>query len=140
QRAWATLQPTLTATGTYTYNSLSSFVPNGPPTFTYTEDGRDTKSAALLFAWNLFNLRAFPALASAKQLVDVADLTETQQRRELLLAVASTYYSGLALRELAAVSFRQARATHDHAREAEARYEAGLVQRSAALRARIDAL
>ncbi len=57
-----------------------------------------------------------------------------------MLSVASTYYSGLSLRELMTVSFAQARATHDHARDALARYEAGLVHRSAALRARIDAL
>jgi outer membrane protein TolC len=143
QRAWATLQPTLTATGTYTHNSLPALLFTFDPNtgrFGTNEGSRDTEAGTLVFAWNLFNLRAFPALASAKQLVDVSTFTETQQRRELLLAVASTYYSGVALHELAAVSLRQARATHDHAREAEARYEAGLVHRTAALRARIDAL
>jgi outer membrane protein TolC len=140
QRAWATLQPTLTATGAYTFNSVGSVLFSGPPAFSITEGSKNTEAGTLAFAWNLFNLRAFPALASAKQLVEVASLTETQQRRELLLAVASTYYSGVALRELATVSFRQARATHAHAREAEARYQAGMVQLSAALRARIDAL
>jgi len=137
QRAWATLRPTLTATGTYTYNSYRTgfFGEKG-----FVELPHDSKSGVLGFAWNLFNMRAFPALASARQQVDVAQLTETQQRRELLLSVASTYYSGLSLRELMTVSFAQARATHDHAREALARFEAGLVHRSAALRARIDAL
>ena len=70
----------------------------------------------------------------------VSRLTETQQRRELLLSVASTYYSGLSLRELAQVAARQARATRDHALQAQARYEAGLIQLSSALRARIDYL
>ncbi len=140
QRAWAALQPTLTATGTYTYNSIKNFLNSGPPLYQYTADGHDTKSGTLAFAWNLFNMRAFPALATARQQVDIAQLTETQQRSELLLSVASTYYSGLSLRELMTVSFAQARATHDHARDALARYEAGLVHRSAALRARIDAL
>src|SRR4029077_2747381 len=95
---------------------------------------------ALTFAWNLFNLRAFPAIKTAYQQVDVARLSESQQRRELLLQVASTYYSGLALRELSQVSRRQALATRAHARDAQARYEAGMVQLSAALRARIDFL
>ena len=54
--------------------------------------------------------------------------------------MAATYYSGLALRELATVARRQAQATHDHALEAQARYQAGLVQLTAALRARIDFL
>ena len=142
QRAWATLQPTLTATGTYTHNSLPALIFTFDPVqgFGTKEGSKNTEAGTLVFAWNLFNLRAFPALTSAKQLVDVAALTEAQQRRELLLAVASTYYSGVALRELAGVAFQQARATHDHARDALARFEAGLVQRSAALRARIDAL
>src|SRR5260370_20068169 len=140
QRAWAALQPLWTAHGPYPYNSIKNFLNSGPPLFQYTADGHDTKSGTLAFAWNLFNMRAFPALASARQQVDVAQLTETQQRSELLLSVASTYYSGLSLRELMTVSFAQARATHDHARDALARYEAGLVHRSAALRARIDAL
>jgi outer membrane protein TolC len=72
--------------------------------------------------------------------VDVARLTETQQRRELLLSAAATYYSGLSLRELAKVSLQQAKATRTHALEAQARYEAGLIHLSAALRARIDYL
>jgi len=55
-------------------------------------------------AWNVLNFRAFPALASARQQVDVSRLTETQQRRQLLLSVAATYYSGVSLRELAQVA------------------------------------
>ena len=136
QRAWATLQPTLTATGSETLNSVAPLL---PPTF-QTRGSRFSEAASLNFAWNLFNLRAFPALSTAYQQIDVARFTETQQRRELLLSVASTYYSGLALRELSNVALRQAKATHDHALEAQARYEAGLVQITAALRARIDYL
>ena len=136
QRAWATLKPTLTATGSETLNSVAPLV---PPAYR-TTGSRFAEAGSLNFAWNLFNLRAFPALATASQQIDVARFTETQQRRELLLSVAATYYSGLALRELAAVARRQAQATHDHALEAQARYQAGLVQLTAALRARIDFL
>ncbi len=136
QRAWATLQPTLTATGSETLNSVAPLL---PPAF-QVHGSRFSEAASLNFAWNLFNLRAFPALATANQQIEVARFSETQQRRELLLSVASTYYSGLALRELAKVALRQSRATHDHALEAQARYEAGLVQLTAALRARIDFL
>lgn len=137
QRAWATLQPTLTATGSLTYNSVGALqFTNGA----ITEGKKDAEVGALNFAWNIFNFRALPTIQSAYQQIDVAKLTETQQRRELLLNVASTYYSGLALRELAQVAQRQAQATRDHAVDAQARYEAGLVQLSAALRARIDYL
>jgi outer membrane protein TolC len=136
QRGWATLQPTLTGNASYSYNSV------GPIIFTtpLKEGDRTAKAASLNFAWNLFNFRAVPAISSAYDQADVARLTETQQRRELLLSVAATYYSGLALRELAAVALEQAKATRDHAKDAQARYEAGLVQITAALRARIDYL
>jgi len=147
QRAWATLQPTLTASGTATHNSYSGLYVNYNAPLADVISGKavqdvgpNAQAANLTLAWNLFNLRAFPALKTAYQQVDVARLTETQQRRELLLQVASIYYSGLALRELAQVSQRQSRATRDHAKDAQARYEAGLQQLSAALRARIDFL
>lgn len=139
-RAWATLKPTLTAAGTVTHNSYSTFTINNTNTFQYRDAGPNSQSGSLQLAWNLFNLRALPAIQSAYQNVDVAKLNETQQRRELLLSVASTYYAGVNLRELARITIRQATATRAHARDAQARYEAGLVQLSAALRARIDFL
>jgi outer membrane protein TolC len=137
QRGWAALQPTLNATGSYTYNSVGALNFTGG---VLHEGRKDATAGGLNFAWNLLNFRAVPAISSAYDQVDVARLTETQQRRELLLSVAATYYSGLALRELAAVALQQAKATRDHARDAQARYEAGLVQITAALRARIDYL
>ena len=137
-RAWAAVKPTLTANASDTHNSYNSITFD--TTFKPVPGNPNAQAASLNFNWNIFNLRALPALQSAYQQIDVAKLTETQQRRELLLSVASTYYSGLALRELAIVAARQARATRDHAVDAQARYEAGLVQLSAALRARIDYL
>jgi outer membrane protein TolC len=145
QRAWSALQPTLTATGTLTYNNQPGTVftlapPGAAFPFEVAASSNWTKAGTLQFAWNLLNFRAFPALASARQQVDVSRLTETQQRRELLLSVAATYYSGVSLRELARVALSQARATRQHALESQARYEAGLIQLSGALRARIDYL
>jgi outer membrane protein len=147
QRAWATIQPTLNAVGTVTYNSVPNTIfttspgtGGAPPTFDVIPGSNWSRSGALLFSWDVLNFRAFPALATARQQVSVSRLGETQQRRELLLAVASTYYAGLSLRELAQVAGQQAKATRDHALEAQARYEAGLVQLSSALRARIDYL
>ena len=54
--------------------------------------------------------------------------------------MASTYYSGVQLMELAKVAYRTAQNTRDHAIEAQARFEAGQIQRSASVRARVDAL
>jgi outer membrane protein TolC len=147
KRAWAVIQPTLTATGTVTYNneaaSVFTFTPGaggGPPSFDVSSGGNWSRAGTLQFAWSFLNFRAFPALGTARQQVDVSRLNETQQRQELLLAVAATYYSGVSLRELAKVSLALSRSTRDHALEAQARYQAGLIQLSAALRARIDFL
>jgi len=148
-RAWRTLHPTLTANGATTHNSYSNDIFNPNASYAdlitgkaplYIDVGPNSQAASLNFNWNIFNLRALPALQTSWKQVDVAKFTMTQQRRELLLSVASIYYSGLALRELEAVARRQAQATRTHAVDAQARYEAGLVQLSAALRARIDYL
>jgi outer membrane protein TolC len=145
-RAWAQLKPTLTGIGSYTHNSV------GPPVFTtatapdggtfiaVVEGSPNDVAGALAFQVPVFNGRVFPAVATAWQRVDVARLDETQQRQELLLTVASTYYSGVQLLELAKVAFRTAENTRDHAIEAQARFEAGQIQRSAAVRARVDVL
>jgi len=144
-RAWAQVKPILNLTASYTRNQDAPirFVenPNGAnPPVLLEEGSRNSVQGALALQVPLFNGRAFPAIATANQLVDVARLTEAEQRIELLLQVAATYYSGVQLRELFRVAFRQARTTRDHAIEAEARYEAGQIQRSAAVRARIDVL
>jgi outer membrane protein TolC len=136
-RAWAQVKPTLNLTASYTRNQ------DAPPVFGpdfVAAGSRNTFQGAVALQVPLFNGRAFPAIATASQLVDVAQLTEAQQRIELLLQVAATYYSGVQLRELFRVAFRQSKTTRDHAIEAQARFEAGQIHRSAALRARIDVL
>jgi outer membrane protein TolC len=138
-RAWAQVKPTLNLNASYTRNQdpAAAFAP--PPEFVQP-GSRNSIQGALVAEVPIFNGRVFPAIATAEQQVDVARLTEEQQRIELLLQVASTYYSGVQLRELFRVAFRQSRTTRDHAIEAQARFEAGLIQRSAAVRARIDVL
>jgi outer membrane protein TolC len=145
-RAWTQLKPTLTGTGSYTHNSTGPPVfiavptPDGGTFINTVEGTPNTVAGALSLQVPVFNGRVFPAIATAWQRVDVARLDETQQRQELLLAVASTYYSGVQLMELAKVAFRTAQNTRDHAIEAQARFEAGQIQRSASVRARVDAL
>jgi outer membrane protein TolC len=141
-RAWAQVKPTLTGTGSYTHNSTGQAVfrsvQGAPP---IVEEGSpNTVAGALSFQLPVFNGRVFPAIATASQRVDVARLDEAQQRQELLLAVASAYYSGVQLLELAKVAFRTAENTRDHAIQAQARFEAGQIQRSASVRARVDVL
>jgi outer membrane protein TolC len=138
-RAWAQVKPTLNLTASYTRNQDAPPVFGPPPDFV-APGTRNILQGAVALQVPIFNGRAFPAIATANQLVDVAQLTEAQQRIELLLQVAATYYSGVQLRELFRVAFRQSKTTRDHAIEAQARFEAGQIQRSAALRARIDVL
>ena len=137
RRAWSTLKPTLTGNASWAYNSVAGYGYENGQVF---NAGNTSKAASAVLAWNIFNFRALPALQSAYQQVQVSRLTEVEQRRALLVSAASTYYSGLSLRALARVAVRQAKTTHDHAREADIRYGAGFIPLSAALRARIDAL
>lgn len=142
-RAWDALKPTLTATGTYTRNSTGVAFPgigaNGQPV-TITSQAVNALNGALVAQWNLLNFRVLPALGTAEQQVEVQRLTESQVRRELLLQVASVALTGAGLRELAQVAARQSRTNRAHAEQAQARYEAGTIQRSAVVRARLDAL
>src|SRR5207237_2869207 len=137
-RAWTQAKPPLTGTGSYTRNSDATpiFQQDGG----FAAGNPNTVTGALSLQISLFNGRVFPAVATAWQQVDVARLNEAQQRQELLLLVASTYYSGVQLRELAKVALRTSQNTRDHAIEAQARFEAGQIHRSAAVRARVDAL
>ena len=147
-RAWTQVKPTLTGTGSYTHNSAGPPVfiavpgatPGGSPNIEPVRGTPNTVAGALNLQVPIFNGRVFPAIATARQQVDVARLDEAQQRQELLLAVASTYYSGVQLLELAKVAYRTAENTRDHAIEAQARFEAGQIQRSASVRARVDVL
>ena len=137
QRAWSAVQPTLTGNASATYNNIAGFLfIEGQP----VPGKKVTEALSLNLGWTLFNGRAFPAIATARQQVEVSKLTETQQRREILLQVASVYYSGVSLQKLAQVAFRQSKTTREHAAEAQARFQAGLLQRTAALRARIDVI
>ena len=139
RKTWRQLVPTLTAGLTYTRNAEGATLPGLDGGTLNTVEVNNVQGNVTLAA-SLFNGRVFPALATARQQVDVARLTAAQVSRELLLNVAASYLTGAGLRQLAIVSLRQAQSTREHARDAAVRYEAGVVQRSAALRARIDAL
>jgi outer membrane protein TolC len=147
-RAWDALKPTLTGGLTYTRNSSSASIsvpvgvtPAGQPIFT-TFDTQLLNSFAgnLAFNWTLFNGRVFPAKDTAELQIEVAKLSVAQLRRELYLSVAASYLTGVGYREFWVMQLRQSRNTRTHAEQAAARYEAGTLQRSAALRARIDVL
>jgi outer membrane protein TolC len=142
-RAYSAFQPTLTANGSYARNSsaipATYFDPAGAPVNIETQK-KDQLSGNLTGQINLFNARAFPALDTAKDQIDLSRQGESQTRRELLLDVAATYLTGVQQGELAAAAFRRAKAARDQARQAEARYQAGLLQRASAVRAQLDVI
>jgi outer membrane protein TolC len=111
-RAWALVKPTLNLNASYTRTQDAPPVFGPPPNFV-AEGSPNSVQGSLVLQVPLFNGRAFPTIATANQLVDVARLTETEQRVDLLLLVAATYYSGVQLRELYFVrsGFRGRRAT-----------------------------
>jgi outer membrane protein TolC len=142
RRAWALIKPTITGNLSYTRsqdpNPIFTLDPAANPPFALLPGNPNSVQGGVTAELPLFNGRAIPTIESAYQTVDVTRLDEAQQRIELLLQVASTYYSGVQLRELALAAFRLTKATRDHAIQAQARFEAGQIQRSAAVRARID--
>ncbi len=137
-RAYSAFQPTLTANGSYTRNSAEFGTPyNGALIVTQPSN---QLQANLTGQITLFNARAFPALDTAKDQIEINKLNETQLRRETLLSVAATYLLGLQQKELLSAAFRRSQASRDQLRQARSRYEAGLLQKAAAVRAQLDAV
>lgn len=137
-RAYSAFQPTLALNGSYTRNSYESGVPfNG--TVLVTQPANQLQGS-LTGQVAIFNARAFPALDTAKDQIEINKLTELQLRRETLLNVAATYLLGLQQKELLSAAFRRSQASRDQLRQAQSRYEAGLLQKAAAVRAQLDAV
>ena len=143
-RAWSAFQPTLTANGSYTRNSTESVTQFADQTtgklLTFTTVPQNQLQGNLTAGVTLFNARAFPALDTAKDQIEVSRLTESQLRRETLLSVASTYFLGAQQKELLGAAFRRSQASREQLRQAQSRYEAGLIQKAAAVRAQLDAV
>ena len=133
-RAWSAFQPTLTANGSYTRNSYEQVT--GGLTTVPKNQLQGNVTAGL----TLFNARAFPALDNARDQIEVSRLTESQLRRETLLSVTSTFFLGLQQRELLSAAFRRSQASREQLRQAQSRFEAGLIQKAAAVRAQLDAV
>lgn len=80
----------------------------------------------------------WPAIANAYTIEDVAALNVDNAQREILFAIAQLYYGALGLRRTIDVQARQLEITHKHEKDAQVRFEAGSVPKSALLRAEID--
>lgn len=78
------------------------------------------------------------AIKSAYLGTEVAELSTENARREVLFAVAQTYYGAVGLREAVKVQEKLLAINRDHERDARVRYEAGASPKVALLRAEID--
>lgn len=138
-KAWAGYLPSVTASGSYTYNETGAEIPAGvlgPDPITILEQEQlvgQIEANQVLFSPALwFGIRA------ASRGTDAARLGFDVARREVLFGVAQAYYGVASLRQAVAVSERLLEIAQRQERDARVRFEAGTVAKVARLRAEID--
>ena len=139
RRAWAGYLPTVAVSGGYTRNSEVS-LPEGlplPPGVNFTPPVNVFNAQAEL-RQALISPQLWPAIRSAGIAEDVAELNTENARREILFAVAQSYFGAASLQE--AIRATEFLLSVNKAREADTqkRFEAGTVTRVALLRAQFD--
>ncbi|MBS2025250.1 MAG: TolC family protein [Deltaproteobacteria bacterium] len=135
-KAYRAFHPILSAGANYTRNSTDASFQVGGQTVTTQE--LNALSANLTGTWSVFDYRRYPALDNAKDQQEVARLSETQLRRELLLNVAATYLLATQTKKLADAAYALSDSRRNSARQALARFSAGVLQRAALVRAQLD--
>ncbi|HEX8823422.1 MAG TPA: TolC family protein [Archangium sp.] len=137
RRAWAAYLPTVSVGGSYTRNSDEAVValPGGPEIVIqpYNQFGAQAEVRQALLAPALI-----PAIRNAGIAEDVAELNTENARREILFAVAQSYFGAASYQE--AIRAAQFLLEVNTAREADTqrRFDAGTVTRVALLRAKLD--
>jgi outer membrane protein TolC len=146
RRAWAVVQPRLSATGAYTRNNQEVAVDFGPPA-----PGAPVPEPAVIQRLNqlsaqvqaeqlLFNGQALPLIRNAYSSRQAAEAQLLSTRRELLARVAEAYFAGLGAEALVGVGERQLALATEQLEVTAARVAAGAALASDELRARIDRL
>jgi multidrug efflux system outer membrane protein len=97
--ALAAVLPTLTGSGSYTHNFLTTSIPFG--TATLVEPPATVWAASATASWNVVNPRGLYALHTADLATDVAKLSLADRRRVLATAVVSAMLSTLAAARVA---------------------------------------
>ncbi|HEX8433470.1 TolC family protein [Archangium sp.] len=137
RRAWAGYLPTVSVGGSYTRNSNEAVValPGGPEIVIqpFNQFSAQAEVRQAIIAPSLW-----PAIRSAGIAEDVAELNTENARREILFAVAQSYYGAASYQE--AIRAAQFLLEVNTAREADTqkRFDAGTVTRVALLRAQLD--
>jgi outer membrane protein TolC len=141
RRAWAGYLPTVAVAGTYTRNvnevalTLPGVPPGTPPIVIQplNQFGAQIEVRQAILAPSLW-----PAIRNAGIAEDVAELSTENARREILFAVAQSYFGAASLQE--AIRATQFLLEVNTAREADTRkrFEAGTVTKVALLRSQLD--
>ncbi|AXQ30294.1 hypothetical protein D0B54_17160 [Solimonas sp. K1W22B-7] len=118
----ATLRPVVSATGKYEYATTDS-----KGVFGNADDPYKAWSAGLSARQPLFRLDWFARGDRADALDDLADISVTQRRQELLLRVADRYFAVLNAQDAVEQSTAEAKAVRESLEDTRKRYEVELV-------------
>jgi outer membrane protein TolC len=137
-RAWTAFKPRATVGGSGTMNDSESVANVGGQRIVIRDRFQAGFNANV--QQPLFTGPAIPRLRQAYASVEQGRLGLERTRRELLYAVAETYYGALGLQRIAEVARNQVEITRQHEAVARARFEAGDAAKVAVVRAEIARL
>lgn len=137
-KAWSGYLPSITASGSYLRNpaELTFAFPGAPEPVVLQKQNQ--LSGQLSARQALLVPSLWPAIRNAYLGERAAALTAENTRREILFAVAQAYLGAANLREAVAVQEQLLEVRRGFERDAQARYEAGDVERLAVLRTTLD--
>lgn len=133
RRGWSAVKPSVYVRGSLTRYDKSISFGGGQtvrPLWDYSASGTLTET--------IFNGQSIPALQALHALRDATELNNEQTRTDVLYAVASVFYSTLALQQGVDVAKRQVEDTTAHYEATKARFDVGEVSKVDLLRAEID--
>jgi outer membrane protein len=136
-RAWSTLRPNVVAVGALTRNDREVVFVQPDGTERVTQQLYQP-GVSLSARQALFQGQALPTLRALRESQAATALQNERLRTEVLHAVATTFYSALALQDTVTVFERQLEDTARHLEVVEARFEVEATNRVDLLRAQID--
>jgi outer membrane protein TolC len=140
-KAWANYLPQLNAGGTYTHNSAEAVLPagslgQGSPKITI--QAQDQLAGQVRLDQAILAPQAYLGIRVSRRGEEIARLSTEAVRRDVLFAVAQTYYGAATLKRALEVSERLLEVAVRQEKDARVRYQAGAVAKVALLRAEID--
>lgn len=141
-QAWSAQLPQVAASATLTHHDYSNVTiaagalgPRAPEVLL----ARQNEVAAQIQATQpLVAPQAWFAIAAARAGERLAADTAENARRDVLFSTAQAYYSAAGLKQVVAVQGRQLAIARDHEKDAQIRFDAGVIPKISLLRAQID--